>query len=346
LLIPTPTPAAASAAPPGIRWNALLPGLLLCFIIAAAAFLLGRAVPVVGGPVFGIIIGMVAALARKPSATFVPGIRFSSKQLLQLAIVLLGANLQLGEVVGNGLHALPVMFGTMAITLTAAFVFGRLLGLDRDLRRLLGVGTAICGGSAIAALSSVIAVSEADVAYAISAVFLFNVAAVLTFPAIGHALALSQHAFGLWAGTAINDMSSVVAAAYVYGHAAGNEAVIVKLTRTTLIIPIVLFYAGKRIWASRAQGNAIDWQAIVPWFIVWFVAAAVLNTFGAIPTALHPAITQAALIIIIIALTGVGLSANAASIRAAGLRPLLLGFILWALIAFSSLAIAHAAHLG
>lgn len=307
--------------------------------------MLGRAFPIVGGPVFGIAIGVAIAFVRKPNGAFTAGIKFSSKQLLQLSIILLGLNLQLQEVVHGGLRSLPVMLGTLVIVLAAAYLFGRLLGLDRDLRRLLGVGTAICGGSAIAALSSVIEVSEADVAYAISTVFLFNVAAVLTFPAIGHLLALSQHAFGLWAGTAINDTSSVVAAGFVYGHAAGTQAVIVKLTRTTLIIPIVLFYAGKRVWHARANGQGVDWGRIVPWFILWFVGAAVINTIGIIPGALHPAIAQAALFLIIVALTGVGLSADPKGIRAAGVRPLALGLVLWALIAVSSLAIAHAFHI-
>lgn len=327
-----------------MRVHPVLPGFSLCVAIAIVAYALGHAFPIVGGPVFGIIIGMAVALVRKPGALLFAGIKFSAKQVLQLSIVLLGFNLQLQEVVGGGLRSLPVMLGTLVIVLVAAYVFGKLLGLDRNLRRLLGVGTAICGGSAIAALSSVIEVSEADVAYAISAVFLFNIAAVLTFPAIGHLLQLSQQAFGLWAGTAINDTSSVVAAGFVYGHAAGAQAVIVKLTRTTLIVPIVLFYAGKRLWSARSSGERVDWGKIVPWFILWFVAAAVLNTIGAVPAALHDAFSQAALFLIVVALTGVGLSADAKAIRAAGVRPLLLGFILWALIAFSSLAIAHAIH--
>jgi uncharacterized integral membrane protein (TIGR00698 family) len=323
----------------------IFPGLVLCIAIAIVAYALGHALPVVGGPVFGIIFGMMIALPRTPDERFQPGIKFASKQLLQLSIILLGANLQLGEVVGGGLHALPVMLGTAVITLTGAYIFGKMLGIDRDLRRLLGVGTTICGGSAIAALSSVIDVSETEVAYAISTVFLFNIAAVLTFPWIGHLIDLSQHAFGLWAGTAINDTSSVVAAGYVYGHAAGNEAVIVKLTRTTLIIPLVLFYAGKRIWRARASGQGVDWNKIVPWFIGWFILAAVINTFGLIPGPIHPAITEFALFLIVVALAGVGLSANAQAIRSAGVRPLALGFLLWALIALSSLAIARAAHL-
>ena len=323
----------------------LLPGLLLCFAIAVLAYGLGHFVPLVGGPVFGIVLGMLAALVRQPAPAAAPGIRFASKQLLQLSIVVLGANLELGEVVGGGLHSLPVMVGTAIVTLTAAYVFGKLLGVDRDLRRLLGVGTTICGGSAIAALSSVIDVGETDVAYAISTVFLFNVAAVLTFPWIGHLLVLSQHAFGLWAGTAINDTSSVVAAGYVYGHAAGNEAVIVKLTRTTLIIPLVMFYAGKKVWAARSSGEAVKWNKIVPWFILWFLLAALINTVGVIPSGAHPFLTEAALFTIVVALTAVGLSVNHAAMRAAGARPILLGFILWVCIACSSLFIARIAHI-
>jgi uncharacterized integral membrane protein (TIGR00698 family) len=316
-------------------------GLLLCLAVAALAYALGRLVPIVGGPVFGIVLGVVIAVIRKPAATFAPGIKFASKQLLQLSIVLLGFNLQLEDVIGGGVRALPVMLGTLVIVLAAAYFVGKLLGLDRDLRRLLGAGTAICGGSAIAAVSSVIDAGEADVAYAISAVFLFNVLAVLAFPPIGHWLALSQRAFGLWAGTAINDTSSVVAAGFVYGHAAGNQAVIVKLTRTTLIIPIVLFYAGKRIWHARANGGGIAWSRIIPWFILWFIAAALVNTFGAVPQRFHQLFADGALFLIVVALTGVGLSADPNGIRAAGARPLLLGFVLWLLIAVSSLAIAH-----
>lgn len=327
-----------------VRVHPALPGFVLCLLIAAVAYGLGRAFPIVGGPVFGILLGACVAFARTPALTFRPGIKFASKQVLQLSIILLGFNLQLREVAGGGLRSLPVMLGTLVIVLAVAYAAGRLLGLDRDLRRLLGVGTAICGGSAIAALSSVIEVSETDVAYAISTVFLFNVAAVLLFPPIGHLLALSQHAFGLWAGTAINDTSSVVAAGFVYGHDAGNQAVIVKLTRTTLIIPIVLFYAGKRLWLARSSGGGVNLARIVPWFILWFTGAALLNTFGAVPAALHQAFAQVALFLIVVALTGVGLSADPKAIRAAGVRPALLGLILWAAIAISSLAIANLLH--
>ncbi|MGZ3496964.1 MAG: YeiH family protein [Vulcanimicrobiaceae bacterium] len=319
----------------------MLPGLFLSLAIAIVAFALGRLVPLVGAPVFGIVLGMVVASVRKPGAVFIPGVKFASKQLLQFSIVVLGVNLSLSQILRSGWHSLPVMLGTLVITLCAAYFVGRLLGIERDLRRLIGVGTAICGGSAIAALSTVIEASEADIAYAISTVFLFNVVAVLVFPPLGHLLKLSQETFGLWAGTAINDTSSVVAAGFAYGHAAGTEAVIVKLTRTTLIVPIVLFYAGKRIWLQRGTRGVVDWNAVVPWFILWFIAAALLNTFGIVPAAWHPWLTNLALFSIVVALTGVGLSTDFMRMRACGLRPLTLGLILWVLIAVSSLAIAR-----
>ncbi len=323
----------------------MIAGLTLCALIAAGAYVCGLYVPQVGGPVFGIVFGMIVATTLRPGSRFADGIAFAGKQVLQASIVLLGATLQLGEVVRGGWHSLPLMLGTAIVTLTAAFFLGNMLRIDRDLRRLLGVGTTICGGSAIAALAGVIDVDRTEMAYAISTVFLFNVAAVLTFPSVGHALRLSQHAFGLFAGTAINDTSSVVAAGYVYGHAAGTEAVIVKLTRTLLIIPLVLFYAVKRVLAARGQPEAIHWGNFVPWFIAWFVLAAVANTFGLIPAAAHPAITRVALFLIVVALTGIGLSVKPAAIRAAGARPMLLGGILWAIIAVSSLYIARAMHL-
>jgi uncharacterized integral membrane protein (TIGR00698 family) len=169
---------------------------------------------------------------------------------------------------------------------------------------------------------------------------------VLIFPALGHVMQLSQYAFGLWAGTAINDTSSVVAAAFAYGRDAGNDAVIVKLTRTTLIIPIVLYYGWRRIEQARGNPEAIDWRAIIPWFILWFLVAAALNSFGLIPAVAQGPLQELALFSITVALAGVGLGTDIQRIRAAGVRPLVLGAILWAAIAVSSLAIGRLAHLG
>jgi len=304
---------------------------------------LGWLAPLVGGPVFAIVIGVAIAMIWTLPATATAGVSFASKQLLQWSIVLLGAHLSLTALLQGGSLYFPVMLGTLVLVLVLAFAIGGWLGLRRDLRRLIGVGTAICGGSAIAAVSSVIEAEPADTAYALGTVFFFNIVAVLVFAPLGHLMHLSQSAFGLWAGTAINDTSSVVASAFGYGRDAGNVAVIVKLTRTTLIVPIVLYYVWRRMRSAR---GAVDWREILPWFVLWFVCAAALNSFGLIPAVVQAPLQQLALFAIVVALAGVGLGTDLAKIRSAGLRPLLLGAALWVAIALSSLGLARAFHLG
>jgi len=201
---------------------------------------------------------------------------FASQTVLKCAVVLLGATFGLAQVAHIGRTSLPLMLGTLVVALVAAWLVGRALGVGGNLQTLVGVGTAICGASAIGAVSGVIGAAESEIAYAISTIFVFNVVAVVLYPALGHLLSLSQHGFGLWAGTAINDTSSVVAAAYTYGHTAGNVAVVTKLARTTMIIPIVLGLAAMH---ARRPGSAQRplWR-LVPAFLIWFLLASALNT--------------------------------------------------------------------
>ena len=235
----------AAAAPGGRqslreRARAIAPGFALALAVAAVATVIGEHVPLVGSAVPGAVIGAVIAITVKPGARVAPGLKWASTFVLQCSVVLLGAQLSIGEAARVGVSSLPVMLGTLAVCLGAAWLYGRLLGVPRDLRTLIGVGTGICGGSAIAAVSPVIEAASTDVAYAISTIFLFNIAAVLAFPLLGHALGMSQQSFGLFAGTAVNDTSSVVATATTYGAAATSHAVVVKLVRTLMIIPICL----------------------------------------------------------------------------------------------------------
>jgi uncharacterized integral membrane protein (TIGR00698 family) len=182
----------------------------------------------------------VCSLAKRPSTRLGPGIAFSSKKVLQSAVVLLGSGLSIGQVLSTESRSLPVLLGTALAALGMAWLAGRLFGLGGDVTTLVGIGTAICGASAIAATNAVIDADDTDVSYAIATIFTFNVVAVLCYPVLGHVFGLSEHAFGLWAGTAINDLSSVVAASTVYGHVAASYGVIVKLTRALAIIPICL----------------------------------------------------------------------------------------------------------
>ena len=331
---------------PRSRFVRHAPGLALASLIGVAATVIAHVAPIVGAPVIAIVIGIVVALVRPASPTLKPGLHLASKRVLQASIILLGTGLSLHEVASTGVSSLPVLLGTLTIALGSAWLIGRWLGVVGDVRTLIGVGTAICGASAIAATDAVIDAPERDVAYAVATIFTFNVVAVLTFPLLGHALHLSQHSFGLLAGTAINDVSSVVAASTVYGHAASSYAIIVKLSRTLMIIPIALFLA---FWRTRAEeqrevasGVAVTRArlvAIFPWFIVWFVGAVILNSVGVIPVRLSHDLGNLAQVFIAIALAAIGLSTRLRDIRRAGLRPLALGASLWVVVTLSSLAL-------
>jgi uncharacterized integral membrane protein (TIGR00698 family) len=319
----------------------VIPGILAAATIAAVAVICAQVVPLVGAPVFAIVLGVAIRTLGPLPAACKPGVAFSARLVLQAAIVVSGFALSLVTVLRTGLGTLPVTLGSIAVALILAPILGRLLRLDAVLRTLVGVGTAICGASAIAAVASVIEPEEADVALSIATVFFYNIVAVLVFPPIGHALGLTQQAFGLWAGSAINDTSSVVAAGYVYGRDAGDYATIVKLTRATLILPIVAAIA---LWRSRAGGRSgtrVPWKRIVPWFILWFLGAALVNSSGVVPVAWHDPIATAAVFMISVALAAIGLQTELARLLRAGTRPLTLGFLLWIAVALSSLGIGR-----
>ncbi|MDF2629311.1 MAG: rane protein [Symbiobacteriaceae bacterium] len=319
-----------------------LPGVVLTAGLATVAYLAGTQVPIIGGPVFGILLGMLVQALGFVKASHKPGIMFSSKQILQLSIILLGAGLSLTQIITTGASSLAVMLSTMATCLLAAWGLGRVLKVSGNLTTLIGVGTAICGASAIAAVTPVVEAEEQDVAYAISTIFLFNMLAVLIFPPLGHMLGLSQDSFGLWAGTAINDTSSVVAAAYSYGQEAGSFATVVKLTRSTLIIPIALSIAAFRAAQTRRAGDGaakVKVSRLIPWFIIWFLVAALVNTLGVIPTPVVKGATVTAKFLIVVALTAVGLSANFRQMAKTGFKPILMGMALWATVALTSLLV-------
>jgi uncharacterized integral membrane protein (TIGR00698 family) len=306
-----------------------VPFLILALGLAAVGG--GAFLPVVGAPVFAVVGGILLSpiARRRPAAS--AALDIAKGPVLRLSIVLLGAQLSLGEVASVGVGSLPVMLGTLAVCLGLAWIVGRRLGVPGDLRTLIGVGTGICGASAIAAVTPAIKAKSDDVAYAISTIFLFNVAAVVLFPLLGHALGLGQQEFGLFAGTAVNDTSAVVAAAAGYGPIAAEHAVVVKLVRTLMIVPVVLFLARRKAGNERTQS--------VPWFLVAFVVAAALHSAGLVPAGIEPSLHRLAMLCIAVALAAVGLSTDVAALRKAGPRPLLLGLILWVAVAATSLGL-------
>ena len=221
----------------------ILPGVLLSLAIAIIATILNQYVHIIGASVFALLMGMAINFFMKDTTTYKAGITFSSKKLLKVAIVLLGTSLSVSQIIHVGKYSLVVMVFTLAAAFGFGYLFGKLFKMDWKLSSLISAGTGICGGTAVATLSQVIDADDSDVAYAISATFIFDVVMVILFPIMGAALGLSDMAFGLWAGTAVNDTSSVVAAGYAYSDAAGDFATIVKLTRTLSIIPVVLAFS-------------------------------------------------------------------------------------------------------
>ncbi len=326
-------------------WRDRVPGLLLALGIGLLALLLGHWAPLIGGPVIGIVLGIVVRNLLSPGARYTPGIAFAGKKVLQWSIIALGFGLSLDQVAKTGLESLSVTLVTMTVAFLAAWLLGRWLGVHDKLKILIGVGTAICGGSAIAAVTPIIRPDDHDTAFAISTIFLFNLVAVLLFPLLGHLMHLSDLGFGLWAGTAINDTSSVVAAGYSFSKTAGDYATIVKLTRATLIIPVCLvlaFVVAAREKRKQAQAGSVghfSLASIFPWFILWFLVASALRTTGLIPAAIQPTIHTLAEFLIIVALTAIGLSANLRKMAASGARPILLGLGVWIAVAVSSLLV-------
>jgi uncharacterized integral membrane protein (TIGR00698 family) len=352
---------------PGLRHRAakIAPGLGIAVALAVVATVIGKNVPVVGSAVPGAVIGALIAIVRKPGARFAPGLKWASSFVLQCSVVVLGTQLSIGAAARAGLASLPVMLGTLVVCLLAAYVYGRVLGVVGDLRTLIGVGTGICGASAIAAVSPVIEATGTDIGYAVSTIFLFNITAVLVFPLLGHALGMSQHSFGLFAGTAVNDTSSVVATATTYGSSAAEYAVVVKLVRTLMIIPICIGLAWltdrKKAAAAvpaaggaGAAGVAVEGAGapvagrrmsprrvlrLVPWFLIGFVVAALVNTAGGVPSGAHGALSDVSLFFVAVALSAIGLSTDVAALRRAGAKPVLLGLLLWITVAGTSLGL-------
>lgn len=321
------------------RKPSLWQGIVLAAGLAVVATVLGNWLPTVGGPVFAILLGLIIRNTMGMMPVFQPGLVFSSKKILQWSIIALGFGLSLNQVVQTGLESLWVTLITMAAAFIVAAVLGRMLGVPDKLRTLIGAGTAICGGSAIAALAPIIKPEEHETAFAISTIFLFNVVAVLVFPFFGHFLNMSDVGFGLWAGTAINDTSSVVAAAYSYSTEAGDYATVVKLTRATFIIPICLFYVFLEVKKQKKEGTGFSLARLIPWFIVWFVVASAVRSTGLLPAELLSVLQFLAKFLMVLALAAIGLSSNMRMMAKAGWQPVALGLGVWVAVALASLAV-------
>lgn len=334
-----------------------LKGLLLCLAIAVPSWLLVKFVPaleVVGAPVIAIVLGMVITLFIKNKAPLKDGITFASKKVLQYAVILLGFGLNLATVGQVGLTSLPIIISTISTSLITAFIMYKLLKVNSKTATLIGVGSSICGGSAVAATAPVIEADDEEIAQSISVIFLFNVIAALIFPTLGGLLGMSNEGFGLFAGTAVNDTSSVTAAASTWDTMHGTNgavleyATIVKLTRTLAIIPITLVLAFVRMKKAGSQSKAkVSIKKIFPTFVLYFLLASVITTIvtsvctgqaAEIANNLFGFLKQLSKFFIVIAMSAIGLNTDVVKLVKTGGKPIVLGFTCWVAIACVSIA--------
>ena len=324
----------------------IIPGLLLSLAIAIIATMLNQYVHLIGASVFALLLGMFINFFMKDTKKYKDGITFTSKKLLKVAIVLLGTSLSVSQIIHVGKYSLVVMVFTLAAAFGFGYLIGKIFNMNWKLSSLISAGTGICGGTAVATLSQVIDADDSDVAYAISATFIFDVIMVILFPIMGAAIGLSDMAFGLWAGTAVNDTSSVVAAGYAYSDAAGDFATIVKLTRTLSIIPVVLAfsYLNEKLKLKNDDGanlthKKVNLKKIFPWFILLFLGAALLNSIGLIPATLSSSLATLSKFLMVMALAAIGLKTDIRDVKKSGPLPMLHGFLISTIVVIVALMV-------
>ena len=326
----------------------VIPGFAIALGIAVIAKLLESLLPIhlIGASVIAMFIGMVINAFHQPGNKMAPGIKFTSKKILKFAIILLGASLNIATVLTVGRNSLLVMIFTLATCFGLGYLSGRLLKLNWKMSNLISAGTGICGGSAIAAIAPVIEAEDIDIAFGMSATFLFDMVMIVLFPIFGKSLGLSDVMYGLWSGTAVNDTSSVVAAGFAFSEAAGNYATMVKLTRTLAIIPTVIIFALVNMHLKKKENRTaqnekinVNMKSIIPWFILGFLAMSLLNSVGVIPVAVSSVLKEISKFLMVAALAAIGLNTNFKEMKKAGPAPMIHGFIISLLVVLVALGV-------
>lgn len=325
-----------------------IPGILLASLVALCGITLSSFIPknLISGGVFSLLVGMLFYPLIIKFPLFKEGINFTGKKLLKGAIIGMGVTLSIDQVVHIGSFSLIVMSFTLLTAFGGGYVLGKFLKVPWRQSGLISAGTGICGGSAIAAIAPVIDASHEDVAYALSATFLFDIVMVILFPLVGRALGMSDFGFGLWTGTAVNDTSSVVAAGYTFSEAAGNYAIVVKLTRTLSIIPAVIIFSFIHMRSQHMATNKGSYsiKTIFPWFIIAFLVVVLFNSLGLFSTQVAYNISSIGKFCMVMALGAIGLKTDFISLMKSGFKPMLLGFIVSLVVVVVSFLVQLALH--
>ena len=321
-------------------------GLLICFSVAAVSVLLERLIPgeLLGASIIALFMGTIINSFFHPK-WIQPALKFASKKVLKGAIILLGASLSVSTILSVGKMTFFVMIFTFAMCFGGGYFIRKLFGLNWKLGNLISAGTGICGGSAVAAIAPVIDADDKDIAFALSSTFLFDMVMIALYPLMGKALGMSDIAYGIWAGTSVNDTASVVASGYAFSEAAGDFATMVKLTRTIAIIPTVLVFAWigvrmkKKEMQATGDGQKIHMMKIIPWFIGGFLLLAIINSVGLIPPVASGMLKSASKFLMVTALAAIGLNTSFTDFKKAGLKPMFYGVTIDTLVTLTALAV-------
>lgn len=321
-------------------------GVAICFALAEISVLLEKLIPgeILGASIIALFLGTIINSFFHPD-WMKPALKFTSKRILKVAIILLGASLSIGTIMSVGKMTFFVMIFTFAMCFGGGYFVRKIFGLNWKLGNLISAGTGICGGSAIAAISPVIDADDKDIAFAMSSTFIFDMVMVALYPIMGKLLGMSDIAYGIWAGTSVNDTASVVASGYAFSEIAGDFATMVKLTRTIAIIPTVLVFAyiGTRIkqkeLKAENKGQKVNLVKIIPWFIGGFLLLAVLNSAGFIPSVLGSVIKNASKFLMVTALAAIGLNTSIGDFKKAGLAPMFYGITIDTLVTLTALGV-------
>lgn len=321
-----------------------LPGMLLCLAVAIAAVIINNVLPVdlLGIALIALLIGMALNPILEKKQLYTPGINWTSKWILRLGIILTGVTLSFAQVFQAGKYALLLMVFTLSTSFGMGYICSKVFKIDWKLSSLLSVSTAICGGTAVATVGPVIKARDSEIAYALSATFIFDLLTVIAFPWIGMMLGLSDTSYGLWVGTAVNDTSSVVAAGYAFSDAAGALATIVKLTRTLFIVPIVLVFswihARKEMQTNDLQEQTkVNVAKIFPWFILGFLLMVGVRSSGVLPQASVNTISSLAKFLLAAALGAIGMKTSFKEVAGVGVKPMVAGVVIDISVVFVSL---------
>ena len=321
-------------------------GVVICFAVAGVSVLLEELIPggLLGASIIALFMGTIINSFFHP-AWIKPALKFTSKKILKAAIILLGASLSVSTIMSVGKMTFFVMIFTFAMCFGGGYLVRKIFGLNWKLSNLISAGTGICGGSAIAAIAPVIDADDKDIAFAMSSTFLFDMAMIALYPLMGKALGMSDIAYGIWAGTSVNDTASVVASGYAFSEAAGDFATMVKLTRTIAIIPTVLVFAWigvrmkKKEMQTSGDGKRVNMMKIIPWFIGGFLLLAIINSIGLIPVAVSGVMKTTSKFLMVTALAAIGLSTSITDFKKAGLKPMFYGITIDTLVTLTALAV-------